>query len=369
MNRMWVLLSIFYTTIIVVIAAVLLTAFTPAFADWRVAELATLSALDSRDAIGLLQAGGIDSLRRSLGASALGPPFIILVLVISSGILASVGVSWLVTRPLRRLDSAMRQLGAGAPSARVAVHGPREVEGLAISFNAMVDELAATERRRQNLLADVSHELRTPLTVLQGNLRGMLDDVYTVDKAHIAKLYDHTLQLTHLVDDLRDLAQAEAHRLPLHRADVDMAALAGQACLLFAPLAEDAGLRLHFQVTPPIPILHGDQQRLTQVLQNLIGNSLKYARSEITLSLSATTSVITLQITDDGPGIARSDLPHVFDRFYRADNSAQGSGLGLAIAASIVQAHGGAITADSVLGRGTTITVTLPVEPTALPVA
>ena len=362
MNRMWVHLSLIYTFSILLIALLLLLVLNHIVTGWRAEELVARLNLTGAeaDAVRNLEESGM--FRRVFGGALITQMLGVFVLAIAGGITASIIASWYITRPLTQLDGAIRRVGSGQARSRVYVRGSREVEGLAASFNGMVDELGATERRRQNLLADVSHELRTPLTILQGNLRGMLDDVYTPDKAHIAKLYDHTLQLTHLVDDLRDLAQAEAHRLPLHRADVDMAVLVEQASALFAPLAEDSGLRLEAHITPPVPVLQGDRQRLTQVLQNLIGNALKYARSEITLSLSATASLVTLQIADDGPGIARSDLPHVFDRFYRAaDPVAQGSGLGLAIAASIVQAHGGAITADSVLGRGTTFTVTLPV--------
>jgi signal transduction histidine kinase len=364
MNRMWVLLSLLYIAIIVLIAGVLVVVFTPAFADWRVAELATLSGLTQADVAGLLQAGGVEALRRSFGAAALAPPFALLALAVASGISASVAVSWLVTRPLRTLDSAMRRVGSGGPVAQVAVRGPREVEGLAVSFNTMVAELEATEKRRQNLLADVSHELRTPLTILQGNLRGVLDDVYTLDKEQIAKLYDHTLQLSHLVDDLHDLAQAEARRLPLHMSAVDLAALVEQAGQLFAPLAQDAGISLDVRIERPIPLLRGDRQRLMQVLQNLIANALGYAHAQIRLTLAQQENAVVLTVTDDGAGIPATDLPYVFDRFYRgASAQTPGTGLGLAIVQTIVQAHDGTIVVHSLDRQGTTFTVLLPCLP------
>ena len=372
MNRMWVRLSIIYGSIIVVIALVLIVVFSQVFGSPDVNELARRLDLNEADTEVLRQLDNMDVLRRVFGVTFITQLFGIFVLAILSGVIASIWSSWIITRPLTILDNAIRRLSLGDDSTRVHIQGAsREVESLADSFNVMVDELAAAEKRRQHLLADVSHELRTPLTILQGNLRGMLDDVYTLDKDQIAKLYNHTRQLSHLVDDLHDLAQAEANRLPLVMMGVDLAQLVEQAGQLFTPLAQEAGIRLNVEVNPEMPMIRGDRQRLMQVLQNLIGNALRYARSEIHLTLTAQTDHVQLTIMDDGPGIDTSDLPHIFDRFYRTDTSRTrdtgGTGLGLAIVKSIVVAHNGTISARSRVDQGTTFSIILPLVPISSP--
>jgi signal transduction histidine kinase len=226
--------------------------------------------------------------------------------------------------------------------------------------------LEAAESRRQHLLADVSHELRTPLTVLQGNLRAALDDVTPLDPPQIAKLYDQTRQISHLITDLHDVAQAEAKQLPLHMAGVEMVDLVQQVGDIFAPLVEADGIELTV-VTPPIaPLMRGDRARLMQVLQNLMSNALRYARASITLTITAAADQLVLTVADDGEGIDPTHVEHIFDRFYRADSSRTrdtgGTGLGLAIVKSIVEAHGGTVSAQSAVDEGTRIIVNLPID-------
>ena len=154
------------------------------------------------------------------------------------GIAAGVWMSRRMTAPLDELAAGAAQVGAGDLAVRVTPKGSDEMIGLAQAFNHMAADLQQAEQLRQHMLADVAHELRTPLTVLQGNLRAILDDVYPLDKAEIASLYDQTRHLHRLVNDLHELAQAEAGQLPLTRRPVDVAALVADAVELFAPLAE-----------------------------------------------------------------------------------------------------------------------------------
>ena len=286
-------------------------------------------------------------------------------ILVTAGFLMALVASVIVTRPLRLLTEATQSIGEQDLDERVPVEGAREIRELAQSFNGMVEALQAAEIRRQQLLADVSHELRTPLTVLQSNLRAILDDVHEPDKEQIFTLYSQTRQLNHLVDDLHDMAQADAHQLLLEKTKIDMIALVEQAGELFEPLAQENSLTLQLSTPEKMPVLLGDRNRLIQVMQNLMANGLRHARSRVELRLWQEEEMACVEVADDGDGIAAEHLPYIFDRFYRADPSRSrelgGSGLGLAIAEAIVEAHGGTITANSEGGGlGTAVRFVLP---------
>ena len=291
--------------------------------------------------------------------------------LISTGTLAGIGAGiWLsrrMTAPLETLSQGAAAIGRGDLSARVTPHGSAALIGLAEAFNHMAADLETAERLRQHLLADVAHELRTPLTVLQGNLRAILDDVYPLSKEEIARLYDQTRHLHRLVNDLHELAQAEAGRLPLKMAPLDVAALAGEAVDVFTPIAEmeEVALTLHTHAAPLM--VHGDRARLMQVLQNLLANAVRHtpAGGSVTVTAQRHAATITLAIADTGDGIEPAHLPYIFDRFYRTDSArdrdAGGAGLGLAIVRALVEAHGGNAAASSAgLGAGSKFEVVLP---------
>ncbi len=287
------------------------------------------------------------------------------------GILFGILASRSLTSPLSRLAEAARAIGARDLTRRVEVEGSDEVKEVAQAFNDMAATLEGVETLRRNLVADVAHELRTPLSVLQGNLRAMLDDVYPLDKAEISRLYDETRLLSRLVNDLHELAQAEAGQLQLNRQTTSLADLVQSTAAAFSPAAEAKGVTLSTQVAPDLPLVTADPARLTQVLHNLLANALRHTPSGGTISLRAgcelgKESQVWLAVQDSGEGISFRDLPHVFDRFYRADparSRATGrAGLGLAIVRAIVEAHGGRVSAvsDGTPGHGSTFTVQLP---------
>ncbi len=287
------------------------------------------------------------------------------------GILFGVLASRNLTAPLSRLAEAARAIGARDLSRRVEVTGSDEVREVAQAFNDMAATLEGAETLRRNLVADVAHELRTPLSVLQGNLRAMLDDVYPLDKAEISRLYDETRLLSRLVNDLHELAQAEAGQLRLNRQTTDLADLIQSTAAAFSPAAEAKGVILSTQIPPDMPLVLADPARLTQVLHNLLANALGHTPPGGTISLRAGREVgekseVWLAVQDSGEGISSKDLPHVFDRFYRADparsRATGGAGLGLAIVRAIVEAHGGQVsaTSDGVPGHGSTLRVQLP---------
>jgi two-component system OmpR family sensor kinase/two-component system sensor histidine kinase BaeS len=277
-----------------------------------------------------------------------------------------VAISRLLSAPLGRLTRAAQAVAGGDLSQRVDARGRDEIGELGSAFNDMTASLAAAETLRRNLMADVAHELRTPLSVVQGNLQAILDGVYPLEMAQVASLYDETRLLIRLVDDLHDLALAEAGQLRLERAPVDLAALARAAVDQFAPAAEAGGVALELTAAEGAPEIEGDAGRLAQVLRNLLSNALRHtpAGGRVTVRVEPAGGWARLQVVDTGSGIAPEDLPHVFDRFYRSDKSrgrgGGGAGLGLAIARQLIAAHGGQIEVASPPGAGTTFTITLP---------
>jgi len=263
--------------------------------------------------------------------------------------------------PLGDLIDAAENVEAGNYSVRVRARGPRELRSLASAFNSMSGRLESSERERRRLLADVTHELRTPLTIMQGNLEALLDGVYPADPAHLEPILDETRVLSRLVDDLRTLSLAEAGALTLHREPTDVGQLLTDSVASFRVQADSAGVELATVVDGVLPQLEIDPVRMREVLSNLLSNALRYTPRGGTVRVGASLSdgTVRISVRDSGPGIAAEALPHIFDRFYKSDES-RGAGLGLAIAKSLVAAHGGEIEAKSAPGQGTEIRFTLP---------
>lgn len=283
-------------------------------------------------------------------------------------LLLGVLISRRLTAPLRRLAHAAEGIAEGDLSQQVEVSGRDEIGQLAGSFNAMSASLAANEISRKNLVADVSHELRTPLTVIQGNLQAVLDGVYPLDMTQIASLYDETLLLTRLVDDLHELSLADAGQLRLELSPSDPGEIVRAAVSGFGPAAGSAGVRLLSEIEPGLPLVSADTGRLAQVLHNLIRNAMQHTPDggDITVRAALRNGQVLVTVSDTGAGIPPDDLQHVFDRFYRGDTPrrrAGGAGLGLAIAHQIVAAHGGTMSAANRPEGGADFSVSLPALP------
>lgn len=270
-----------------------------------------------------------------------------------------------VSEPLDELLEASERIAAGDYSVRVTGNGPREMRSMGIAFNAMASRLQTQDEQRRQWLADVSHELRTPLTILQGNLEGLIDDVYVADKQRLGSLLEEVRVLSRLADDLRVLALAQDGNLKLRLEATDLAKLIREIAAAAQTQADTNGARLELAVEAGLPALEIDAERIKQVLNNLLSNALRYTPSGKAVSVSLSKraahggSWLAVSVRDQGPGIAPEDLPHVFDRYYKGADS-RGMGLGLAIAKHIVDAHGGEISVSSSPSGGTTVSFSLP---------
>ncbi|MFQ6016434.1 MAG: ATP-binding protein [Anaerolineae bacterium] len=273
-----------------------------------------------------------------------------------------------ITAPLRELTAATRRIAGGNLDQRVTVKANDEIGELGQAFNSMAANLARAEELRRHMVADIAHELRTPLSVIQSNLEAMLDGVYEATPENIASVHHETLLLTRLVNDLRDLALAEAGQLVIEKEPTNVAELVQGAVEALRPQAVEKGVDLTVQVTESSSWVEADSQRLRQVLANLLDNALRHTPGEgrISVRVEQADGALRVSVIDSGPGIPAADLLHIFERFYRGDRSRTratgGSGLGLAIAKQLVEAHGGRIWVESEEGKGTKVTFSLPLR-------
>lgn len=290
--------------------------------------------------------------------------------IISAAIIGVVAGAWLshtLAAPLQRLEKGAQAIAAKDLSYRVPVRGSQEIRAVADSFNQMASQLQTAETLRQNLLADVAHELRHPIHILKGNLQAILDDVYPLDKEEIARLVDQTNHLSTLINDLHELAQAEAQQLAINKQATDIAQLVKDVTAVFKPGAVSKQIELQVELLGTMPVLEVDGSRLRQVLHNLLDNALRHTpeNGRILVTVEPIEAGLQIRVADSGAGIKPEELPHVFDRFYRADGARSrehsSAGLGLAIARAIIEAHGGSINVSSPgPGQGSTFALTLP---------
>jgi len=251
----------------------------------------------------------------------------------------------------------------------VEVHGDDELATLGHTFNQMADSLQQAEESRRAMTADIAHELRTPLAVQRANLEAIQDGVYPLTVANLVPVIEQNHLLTHLVEDLRTLALADAGQIELERVSTDLVALLSRVVERFQPQAVTQQIGL--SITPPpatLPLVVIDPIRLEQILTNLLSNALRYTPTggQVDLALDSTFTTVLVRVHDSGPGIPPEALPYIFGRFYRVDKSRTrqegGSGLGLAIARQLARAHGGDLTVANHPSGGAVFTLILPIE-------
>jgi signal transduction histidine kinase len=271
-------------------------------------------------------------------------------------------------RPLTELRDAITAMRRGDLNQQVQVRTKDELGDLAAAFNQMSARIHRANQLRQQMTADVAHDLRTPLLVITGYLEGLSDGTLKATPERIAAMQREALLLQRLIEDLRTLSLADAGELKLICQPVKPWELLQQVRQSFEPMVEQQQVALTVQADEALPELRLDRERMVQVLGNLVTNALRYTPAGGSVRLSAVSQPNSVQLTvqDTGTGIAPEKLHNIFERFYRVDESrhenAGESGLGLAIAKSIVESHGGTISATSQVGQGTTMTIQLPLQ-------
>ena len=293
---------------------------------------------------------------------------VIVATIISSilGLVCGVLASRLLTNPLNKLAENARNIQDGGNSQRLATVGAKEIQDVTHVINEMLERVQESERLRQHLVQDVAHELRTPLSVLQSHLYALLEGVYPLDHHQIAQLYDKTRLLSRLVNDLHELSQAEAKTLSLNLQPFSIDDLLHDVADVFKQFSQEKNITLTTSIADNLPSINGDEERIRQVLHNLLSNALRYTSEHGKIQLIAVydDNQIIIRVIDNGIGIDSEHLNYIFERFYRVDSSRNrkqgGTGLGLAISMAIIQLHEGELLADSAgLGKGSEFTVIL----------
>jgi signal transduction histidine kinase len=291
--------------------------------------------------------------------------------IILGGSTAGVLSYWLsqrITRPLLRMEKVTQQFAAGDFSSRVPPLDIPEFDRLGHGFNRMANDLEDVEQKRRELVGDLTHELRTPLTIVRGYLEGLADGTVAPSGEIYGRLVRETERLQRLVDDLQELSKLESGYLPIHAQPVMLAGLIQQVRDRFADqLLGVKTLTLSVDVPEGIPPVWGDPARIEQVLVNLLSNALRHTPTgEIKIQAYRQDNFVWVAVIDTGIGISAEDLPHVFERFWRADRSRDrasgGSGVGLAICRRLIALQGGEMIAQSQLNVGSTFSFSLPIH-------
>jgi signal transduction histidine kinase len=283
------------------------------------------------------------------------------------GVLMAIAIARWISVPVERLTAAARRMESGDLAVRVEPAGGAELAELAHGFNAMAAALDRNEEQRRRMVSDVAHELRAPLTNIRCELESMQDGLTAPTPDRIASLHDETMHLAHLVDDLQDLALAEAGRLEIDAQPVAVAALARRAAAGMETRARDRGVIIQCDGSDDVVVL-ADARRAVQILTNLLANAVAHMETpgEVRIAWERSGSEAIIRVIDSGVGIPADELPRIFERFYRVDVSRSratgGAGLGLPIVRQLVAAHGGRVWAESEVGAGSTFFFTLPLS-------
>ncbi|MCL4294377.1 MAG: cell wall metabolism sensor histidine kinase WalK [Anaerolineae bacterium] len=298
-----------------------------------------------------------------------------------TAIAVSIFVSRRVVTPIGRMMEVSRYIAAGHYRERVQVTSQDELGQLAHSFNQMAASLEQVEAMRRELIANVAHELRTPLASIKGYMEGLMDGILPLEPSTFQQIYREADRLQRLVNDLQELSRVEAGAFQLNRQTLSMTDLIVRITERLRPQFEEKQMTLQLNLPADLPPVMADEDRLSQVLLNLIGNALQYTPDGGTVTITGpwphatkrwpdgrqvSASQVIFTISDTGIGIPPEHLPHLFSRFYRVDKSRSrvggGSGIGLTIVKHLIEAHGGQVWAESRgAGRGSTFGFSLPV--------
>ncbi|MBK8453191.1 MAG: ATP-binding protein [Thiofilum sp.] len=278
--------------------------------------------------------------------------------------------SFLMTRqlvkPIDQLRHATTRLTEGQYGLQMAVKSQDELGKLTSDFNQLSERLKENEGARKQWIMDIAHELRTPLAILRGEIEALQDGINEPDEATINSLHQEVLHLNRLVDDLYTLSMSDSGALSYHKIPLDISSLLTETLNQFQKVLADQHITLTTTIRQPPVIVHGDEQRLQQLFQNLIKNTQRYTDSpgQLQVRLQTTSKEVLIQFSDSAPGVPDEALPKLFERLYRVEGSRNratgGAGIGLSISYNIVHAHHGSIQASHSPLGGLAITITLP---------
>ena len=288
-------------------------------------------------------------------------------------LLLGIFLSRTLTRPIRELTQATHAVSEGDLSQQVPVRSNDELGELAQAFNKMSAELSRSINSRKQMTADIAHELRTPLSLILGHAEAVHDGVLPPTLENFEIIREEAARLEHLVNDLRILSLADAGELTINLQTIEPESLIQEVTSLYQYQAQRKNIGLGLEIASSLPTVEVDPGRITQVLTNILDNALRHTPEggRIIISVKEVNDQIEIAIQDSGPGLKAKDLDRIFERFYRTDSARQredsgGTGLGLAIARSIVQTHGGQLSAQSEAGNGLRVIITLPAKPNLL---
>lgn len=278
-----------------------------------------------------------------------------------------------IVRPVLQVNETANKIAKGDLTARVNTGGMHdEIDQLCVTFNNMADELSQTESLKNDFISTISHELRTPLTAIKGWGETIVQlgdsDPETTQKG-MSVIISESQRLSDMVEELLDFSRMQNGKMQLNKSKIDVLAELDDAVFTFKDRAVREGIEVIYNVPHlPLPML-GDAPKIRQVFVNLLDNAIKYNEhgGKIIVLAEIRDSELVIFFTDTGCGIAPENIPRVTAKFFRANMSVHGTGIGLAVADEIVKLHDGKLEINSVLGEGTTVTVTLPVEPVELP--
>jgi signal transduction histidine kinase len=307
------------------------------------------------------------NISESLSAALTGSMLPAVAIAGVSALLLALLLGYALNRPIHRLTQAAEKLAEGDLTQRVPVTGKDEISRLGQTFNHMAASLQRSRDNRRAITADIAHELRTPLAVQRANLEALEDGVYPLTQENLTPIVHQNQLLTQLVEDLRTLAMTDSDSLELEKNPHNLVALTRQVIENAQPQFEREGIRLVFDHPETCLLVSLDPRRITQVLNNLLQNALRFTPKggQVRITMACRDQGVTIQVQDSGEGIPPDALEQVFDRFYRTDQSRArekgGSGLGLTIARGLVQAHGGTLTASNAPEGGAVFTIYFPI--------
>jgi len=279
------------------------------------------------------------------------------------GVFVSYLTAKYVALPLMRVNRAAKVIANGNFSERVLVSSNDELGELAESFNHMAESLEAHEKMQKDFIANISHDLRSPLTSMQGFLTAMLDGTVPPEKQekYLRIVLEETQRLTRMTQGIIELSRAQSSSILLEESDFDINGLIRMNIEMLEPQLAEKNVHIHAMYAGEETRVHGDMDKISRVLQNLLGNAAKFSPENGIIEVETTikeNKKVLISVKDEGPGINAEDQKYVFDRFYKTDTTRNldktGSGIGLAIVREFIQAHGESITVKSEEGKGTT---------------